>query len=104
MHWAAAVAIFFIVVTKFLQYTNKYHEKWISKFAPGNELSKKYLAKVKERHELKEFNNSISAQDNYAKWTKNNRKLDSLDKEINNLKDEIQSENKAFQAHLHKLR
>ncbi|QHS73304.1 GET complex subunit GET1 [Saccharomyces paradoxus] len=104
MHWAAAVAVFFIVVTKFLQYTNKYHEKWISKFAPGNELSKKYLAKIKERHELKEFNNSISAQDNYAKWTKNNRKLDSLDKEINNLKDGIQSENKAFQAHLHKLK
>lgn len=104
MHWAAAVAILFVVVTKFLQYTAKYHDKWISQMAPGTELSKKYLVKMKERHELKEFNNSISAQDNYAKWTKNNRKLDSLDKEINDLKNDIQSQNKAFQGHLHKLR
>ncbi|CAI4062010.1 hypothetical protein SKDZ_07G2330 [Saccharomyces kudriavzevii ZP591] len=104
MHWAAAVAVFFVVITKFLQYTAKYHDKWIANLAPANELSKKYFNKMKERHELKELNNTISAQDNYAKWTKNNRKLDSLDREINDLKNEIKSQNKAFQGNLQKLR
>lgn len=46
-------------------------------------------AKLKEQTSLIETNNSISAQDNYAQWTKNNRKLDKLKQEISELKENL---------------
>lgn len=50
--------------------------------------------KLKEQANLIETNNSISAQDNYAQWTKNNRKLDKLKKEINELRESLLQFNK----------
>ncbi|KAG7663415.1 GET1 [[Candida] subhashii] len=49
--------------------------------------------KKQELHEINKQKRSISAQDQYAKWTKLNRKCDSLTKEIQDL-NEIISGNK----------
>lgn len=51
--------------------------------------------KLREQAKLIEVNNSISAQDNYAQWTKNNRKLDKLKKEINELREKLLQFNKS---------
>ncbi|KAH3901708.1 GET complex subunit GET1 SCDLUD_001480 [Saccharomycodes ludwigii] len=53
-------------------------------FAPSayNVQLKEYNELLKQRRELNNEQNLLSAKDHYAKWTKNNRKLDKLNKEI----------------------
>ncbi|SMN22545.1 similar to Saccharomyces cerevisiae YGL020C GET1 Subunit of the GET complex [Maudiozyma saulgeensis] len=89
-NWVLATTLVFVIITKFLQYSVNYHESWVSKFTQSNTSSyKDYMSKLHEQKILQEENHSISAQDNYAKWTKNNRKLDKLAIELKTLKTQI---------------
>ncbi|MDF2700524.1 MAG: uncharacterized protein K0Q49_2083 [Haloplasmataceae bacterium] len=45
----------------------------------------------KERRSIESERNKLSAQDNYAKWTKLNRKLDNLNNEITELSNKVKS-------------
>lgn len=90
-NWVLYLALLFVVVNKVLQYTATYHEKWASKLALPNirVAGEKYERKLQEHQKLAAANRSISAQDDYARWTKNNRKLTQLEKELKSLKEEV---------------
>lgn len=49
---------------------------------------------VAKRFQLRKENNKISAQDEYARWTKNNRKLEALDRDIATAKNELEEHRK----------
>lgn len=55
----------------------------------NNDSYKTYEKKLKERLQLQEENHSISAQDNYAKWTKNNRRLEKLNEDLKSLSEQL---------------
>lgn len=66
---------------------------WIaSKFLGDKNSIKKLSVLSKERRQIELERNSISAQDQYAKWTKLNRKLNKLNDEITGLSEKISSE------------
>ena len=92
-NWVLALAIVFLTVTKVLQYTASKHEAWTGKLTQGSTPAyQAYVAKVHEQQALQEENHSISAQDNYAKWTKNNRRLDKLALEVKELKAQVHAQ------------
>ncbi|CCE65297.1 hypothetical protein TPHA_0K01640 [Tetrapisispora phaffii CBS 4417] len=85
MHWVVIFALLFVSINKFLQYTSNYHERWVSKLSLVKEirdLAENLRKLIKERKAIYEENRAVSAQDNYARWTKNNRKISKLDKDI----------------------
>ena len=107
MSWVICVSILFILLNKFLQYTTTYHEKWVAAFSPMPQIriaSQKYAAIVKERKHLHDENQSISAQDNYARWTKNNRKLSKLDSDLESLRQNLKQITDAQNGLLKKLK
>lgn len=88
--------VFFIFLGKILEYTASYHDKWITQLTltpQARKLDSQYRELILQRQKLQEENYSISAQDNYARWTKNNRKLDELDRKLNTLRSELQGAN-----------
>lgn len=89
--WVVYVSLLFVVVNKVLQYTAGYHEKWASKFALPNvrAAGRRYQRTLAQHQKLVAVNRSISAQDDYARWTKNNRKLTLLERELQGLKEEL---------------
>lgn len=70
------LVVAFVVVDKLWPFV----ESLLQSFLQGN--SKKLKELVRERQQLQSQQKEISAQDQYAKWTKNNRKLENLNKEI----------------------
>lgn len=89
-NWVLILTVLFISVTKFLQYSAGLHDSWISRFTLGKTKTyKDYMVKLQEQKAIQEENHTISAQDNYAQWTKNNRKLDKLATELKELKGQI---------------
>ena len=92
---ALLVALLFITIQKFLQYSESYHDRWLTTVSLYNTSTfKTYREKLHEQKELTDINNSISAQDNYAKWTKNNRKLEKLSSELKELKEKMTVESR----------
>lgn len=92
---ALLVALLFITIQKFLQYSESYHDRWLTTVSLYNTSTfKTYREKLHEQKELTDINNSISAQDNYAKWTKNNRKLEKLSSELKELKEKMAVESR----------
>lgn len=94
-NWVLYVSLLFVVLNKVLQYTTGYHEKWASQLALPNvrSVGKRYQQKLVEHQELAKINRTISAQDDYARWTKNNRKLTQLEKQLKSLKEELSKAN-----------
>ncbi|GAV55784.1 hypothetical protein ZYGR_0AY01770 [Zygosaccharomyces rouxii] len=94
--WIVYWCVFFIFLSKILEYTSSYHDRWLANLTltpEARKLSSQYRGFLIERQRLREENHSISAQDNYARWTKNNRKLGELDKKLNTLRDKLQETN-----------
>ncbi|GMM57778.1 GET complex subunit [Maudiozyma humilis] len=92
-NWVLCAAIVFVVAGKVLQYTSAHHEAWVGRLTQGaTPAYKAYAAKLHEQKTLQEENHSISAQDNYARWTKNNRKLDKLAGEVKELRAQVLSQ------------
>lgn len=103
--WVLGTTLMFIIITKFLQYTVNYHESWVSKYTLGSTTAyKDYMSKLHEQKLLQEENHSISAQNNYAKWTKNNRKLDKLASDLKQLKSQIHEQSAKSQQLLKTLK
>lgn len=90
-NWVIFVALFFLFVNKALQYTLAHHKQWKSKlpFPNVRVIRQKFIKKRQEITKLQIANRSISAQDNYAQWTKNNRKVTQLEKELSAIKVEL---------------
>ncbi|SJM87746.1 probable Golgi to ER traffic protein 1 [Zygosaccharomyces bailii] len=91
--WVVYLCLFFIFLTKLLEYTSSYHDRWLSQLSitpQTRRVSQKYHETFQQRVNLQEENRSLSAQDNYARWTKNNRKLSELDKQLAKLREELQ--------------
>nr|Q754R6.2 RecName: Full=Golgi to ER traffic protein 1; AltName: Full=Guided entry of tail-anchored proteins 1 [Eremothecium gossypii ATCC 10895] len=59
---------------------------------------------IRERQELHQQQQSLSAQDHYAKWTKNNRRLDVLDRDIARVRKNYLESVEATKARLAKLK
>ncbi|AGO13158.1 AaceriAFR006Cp [[Ashbya] aceris (nom. inval.)] len=59
---------------------------------------------IRERQELHQQQQSLSAQDHYAKWTKNNRRLDALDRDITRERKNYLESVEATKARLAKLK
>ncbi|CAR29491.1 hypothetical protein ZYGR_0AD01730 [Zygosaccharomyces rouxii] len=94
--WIVYCCIFFILLGKVLEYTSSYQDKWFTKLTltpEARKLNSQYHELLSERLRLQEENHSISAQDNYARWTKNNRKLGELDKKLGTIRDKLQETN-----------
>lgn len=66
--------------------------------APSSSKIKESAKKSQELRDLTKQRNAISAQDNYAKWTKLNRSIDKLDAEIKLLNESLTTD----QAHVGK--
>lgn len=94
--WIVYCCVFFIFVGKILEYTSSYHDRWSAKFTVTPEARKlrtEYSRLLLERQGLREENGSISAQDNYARWTKNNRKLGEMEKKLDAIRGKLQESN-----------
>lgn len=86
------IALLFTILSQLNSYLSDDLKNYIcNKFNP---YFPQLSTKLKEQAILIETNNSISAQDNYAQWTKNNRKLDKLKKEISELRENLLQFNK----------
>ncbi|CCH60215.1 hypothetical protein TBLA_0C04150 [Henningerozyma blattae CBS 6284] len=102
MEYPVVIAIVFLFITNFLNWTSQYHASIRAKlFSSNTKLTSEYKSKLAKRHEYVLENNSISAQDNYAKWTKNNRAISKLDIELKKLK-ELISQNDSVNLKLFK--
>lgn len=90
-NWVIYLSLFFVFVGKLLEYTSRYHERWVSHLAFPNVrvAGEKYGQKLAAYQELHAANRLVSAQDDYARWTKNNRRLTQLEKELNSLKQQF---------------
>lgn len=90
-NWVIYLSLFFVFVGKLLEYTSTYHERLVSNLAFPNvrEAGEKYGQKLSAYQELQAANRLVSAQDDYARWTKNNRRLTQLEKELNSLKQQF---------------
>ncbi|QLG73319.1 hypothetical protein HG535_0E04030 [Zygotorulaspora mrakii] len=90
-NWVVYVALIYLAINKLLQYTISHHKQWKSKLPfPNVRVSRQRF--LEKRHEIRKLqieNRLISAQDNYAQWTKNNRKLTKLEKELSSIKEEL---------------
>ncbi|KAL6937461.1 hypothetical protein ACO0RG_003970 [Hanseniaspora osmophila] len=87
------LTIFFILLTRVSNVYSIPENVVLYLLAPAEykvEL-KNYQKILNEKTELKAEQSSISAQDQYAKWTKNNRRLEKMDKELSAKKTLIQS-------------
>lgn len=90
------VVIIALIFTALSQLNSYVSEEWKNRVCNQiNPYFPQLTIKLKEHTALVEANNSISAQDNYAQWTKNNRKLDKLKKEIDDLKEKLFHFNKS---------
>ncbi|CCF58915.1 hypothetical protein KAFR_0F03190 [Kazachstania africana CBS 2517] len=100
------IALFLVAVTKFIDYTAKYHSNWLMALSlkTNSKDTREYNSKLRKQRQLIEENHSISAQDNYAKWTKNNRQLDKLKIELSELDSKIKLNSKNLHAIFHKLK
>lgn len=68
--------------------------KWISTiFIKKSPQLDSLNALINQRREIEIERNKLSAQDNYARWTKLNRRLDKLDIEIQSISSQIKSSN-----------
>lgn len=105
-NWVVYVSLLFVALNKFLQYTASYHSSWGSRLALPNvrAVGNKYRRLLAEHQELATLNKSISAQDDYARWTKNNRKLTQMDNELKRLKEQLASATAQNKQILGKLR
>ncbi|QLQ79811.1 hypothetical protein HG537_0C04600 [Torulaspora globosa] len=105
-NWVVYVSLLFVVLNKVLQYTSGYHEKLSSYLGLPNVggVGRKYRTTLLEYQKLSSVNRSISAQDDYARWTKNNRKLNQLEKELQGLKEELSKQSARNRKLLGKLR
>lgn len=88
------VSIFIILLVK--QIVGRIGKSTIQEFVwllylkiSPNQAIKDYNTKKVELHEINKQKRSISAQDEYAKWTKLNRQADKLTSEIQKLNEEI---------------
>lgn len=97
------ITFFFIAVNKLLDYTKPYHKPIVSHLTTS-ESQKHYSRLLKEKLKLQEEQRSISAQDHYAKWTKNNRRMDNLDKELDSLKKKLREDTEAMGKRLRQLK
>lgn len=105
--WIVYLCIFFIFFGKILEYTSSYHDRWFANLTltpEARKLDGQYRSFLLERQRLREENNSISAQDNYARWTKNNRKLGELDKKLNTVRNQLQENNASSKKIFGKIR
>lgn len=84
------IALLLTFIVQLLNWTTTYHAGLISKFFPNNAINE-YAKLAKQRQELHTVNSKLSAQDDYAKWTKNNRNLSKLDKQLNDMSVKIKS-------------
>lgn len=98
------VAIFFVLFTKkivhFVGKSNIKNNAWtlytqVASTA-GHPKFAKLAAKRKEFVDINKERRSISAQDQYAKWTKLNRQLDAVSAEMKTLGDEMSVEKAQF--------
>ncbi|CCD24677.1 GET complex subunit GET1 NDAI_0D03630 [Naumovozyma dairenensis CBS 421] len=106
-NWVIATSLVFVTINKFLQYSTSYHASWMSKIIQHSVHKKSYddyHKKLQERLELQEENTTISAQDNYAKWTKNNRKLEKLNEEIKALGIQLKSQQSSIEKQMKKFK
>lgn len=87
------VSLLFVALNKLLQYTATYHDSWGSRLALPNvrAAGDKYRQVLAEHQRLTKLNRSVSAQDDYARWTKNNRKLTQMENELKRLKEQLGS-------------
>lgn len=91
-----SIVIIAVIFTTLSQLNSYMPEEWKNRVCNKfNPYFPQLTTKLKEQTVLVETNNSISAQDNYAQWTKNNRKLDQLKKEIGELKENLIQFNKS---------
>ncbi|CCK70075.1 GET complex subunit GET1 KNAG_0D03290 [Huiozyma naganishii CBS 8797] len=95
MNGVVAVTLLFVVLGKVFQfYPNVVDAICARIFGPANARAVRELrTSLAEYAALKEKNMGVSAQDEYTKWTLNNRKLDKLNKRIDSLKQEVRSAN-----------
>lgn len=106
-NWVVYACVFFVLLSKLLEYTSSYHDKWIAQLSLSPQtrnVSQKYHETLQQRVRLQEENHSISAQDNYARWTKNNRKLSQLDKQLAGLREQLQATNASSKKFLSNVR
>ncbi|AMD21861.1 HFR006Cp [Eremothecium sinecaudum] len=94
-YWILLI-IFFLIVDKTWHLTGTLAAKLNS--------SDKLQQLLNEKKQLQHQQQQISAQDQYALWTKNNRKLDKLDKNIEEAKKSYVSGLEATNARLAKLK
>ncbi|KAL3234808.1 Golgi to ER traffic protein 1 [Nakaseomyces bracarensis] len=103
--WVIFVAVFYFILIKLVHLSQPFHDAWLeSVFFKRHPVTVKFHELIKERRKVREENKSLSAQDHYAKWTKNNRKLDKLDKEIDELAGQIKANNEKVKGSLKKLK
>lgn len=105
LSWVLVVAVLYFILIKLVHLSEPYHDSWLeSLFFKNHPVTLKFHDLIKERKHIRDENKSMSAQDNYAKWTKNNRKLDKLDKEIDDLANQMKANNEKLKGGLKKLK
>ncbi|CAK9440420.1 uncharacterized protein LODBEIA_P45200 [Lodderomyces beijingensis] len=90
-------SLFILILQKLLSITGKskiQNQVWqfYTRYLSQSKSIKLYNGKQNEIRGLTREQKAISAQDQYAKWTKLNRSLDKLKKEVQELSESIQSE------------
>lgn len=105
-NWVVYVSLLFVALNKLLQYTASYHDSWGSRLALPNvkAAGDKYRQVLAEHQKLAASNRAVSAQDDYARWTKNNRKLTQMENELKRLKEQLAAATAQNKQMLGKLR
>lgn len=88
--WVIATVLLFTLLNWFLAHDLLNLNFIFNRFNPYLPL---FTANLQEQKKLNDLNNSISAQDQYALWTKNRRQLDKLKAESEKLKEQIKQYN-----------
>lgn len=94
---------YWLIVVLFLLFLDKswsFLSSLVTSFNSSDHL--KQLIDQKQKLQLEQQH--ISAQDQYSKWTKNNRKLESLEKQIQSAKDEYLTSMDVTKSRLRKLK
>lgn len=105
-NWVIYVSLLFVALNKLLQYTASYHDSWGSRLALPNvkAAGNKYREVLAEHQKLAASNRAVSAQDDYVRWTKNNRKLTQMENELKRLKEQLAAATAQNKQMLGKLR